>query len=268
LSASKGYRSGGSNAGDATQNPLCLPPAHAYGLSTVPLAYTSDSLWSYELGAKDSFFDRRLVTQASVFYDRWSNIQTPLNLTSCAETITVNRNKAISRGFDLQIAALPFEGMKLLLNVGYTDAYFVNSSYGALTNGVLPLLNGAGDKLAGVVPWSASLHADYSRAIGKLWANAQGYVRADYRWLDAPPKANPATANYDPAIGPYPNAAYGTLNFRAGVKNGGLDVSAFVNNATSANPRLGYSHVVPGDPLYEAVAIRPLTVGITTLFQF
>jgi hypothetical protein len=158
--------------------------------------------------------------------------------------------------------------MKLLANVGYTDAYFVTASYGALTNGVLPLLNGAGDKLAGVVPWSASLHADYSRGIGNLWANAQGYVRADYRWVDAPPKANPATANYDPAIGPYPNAAYGTLNVRAGVKNGRLDVSAFVNNATNANPRLGYSHVVPGDPLYEAVAIRPLTVGITTLFQF
>ncbi len=267
-SVSKGYRSGGGNAGDATHNPLCLPAAQAYGLTTVPPAYTSDSLWSYELGAKNSFFDRRLTTQASVFYNQWSNIQTTLFLLSCGETITVNRNKAVTQGFDLQIAALPFQGMKLLFNVGYTDAHFANASYGALTRGVLPLLNGAGDKLTGVVPWSASFHADYSHSIGDWWTDAQAYIRSDYRWLDATPKWNPATVNYDPAIGPVPNAAYGTLNIRVGASNGRLNVSAFINNATNSNPRLGFSHVVPGDPLYEAVAIRPLTVGLTTLFQF
>jgi outer membrane receptor protein involved in Fe transport len=268
LSVSKGYRSGGGNAGDATHNPLCSPDAHAYGLTTVPPAYNSDSLWSYELGAKNSFFDRRLTTQASVFYDQWSNIQTPLYLFNCAETVTVNRNKAVTQGFDLQIAAVPFQGMKLLFNVGYTDAHFANASYGALTNGVLPLLNGAGDKLAGVVPWSASLHADYSLSIGDWWTDGQGYIRSDYRWLDATPKWNTATVSYDPAIGSVPNAAYGTLNIRVGARNGRLDVSAFINNATNSNPRLGYSHVVPADPLYEAVAIRPLTVGLTTFFQF
>lgn len=268
LSAAKGYRSGGSNAADATENPLCLPPALAYGLKAVPTAYTSDSLWSYELGAKNSFFDRRLTTQASIYYVDWTNIQTPLALTTCAETVTANRGKAVSRGFDLQIAALPFEGMKLMVNVGYTDAYFVDAAYGGVTNGVLPLLNAAGDKLAGVVPWTASLHADYSRSIGRLWNNAVGYLRADYRWLDAPPKANPYTANYDPAIGPYPNEAYGILNLRAGVQYEGLDVSVFVNNATRSDPRLGYNHVVPGDPLYEAVAQRPLTIGLTTQYRF
>jgi len=149
LSAAKGYRSGGSNAADATQNPLCLPSARAYGWSSVPIAYTSDSLWSYELGAKNSFFDRRLLTQASIYYVNWTNIQTPVLLISCIAPITVNLGKAVSRGFDLQISALPFEGMKLMINVGYTDAYFVDAAYGAVTNGVAPLLNAAGDKLWG-----------------------------------------------------------------------------------------------------------------------
>ena len=268
VSAAKGYRSGGSNAADATENPLCLPPTRAYGLSAVPTAYSSDSLWSYEIGAKDSFFDRRLVTQASIYYVNWSNIQTPLSLNSCAETVTANRGKAISRGFDLQVQALPFEGMKVLFNVGYTDAYYPDAAYGGLTNGVTPLLNAAGDKLANVVPWTASLHADYSYSVGSLWNGARGYLRADYRWLDSPTKANPETANYDPAIGPYPNAAYGLLNLRAGVLHEGLDLSVFVNNVTRADPRLGYSHVVPGDPLFEAQALRPMTFGVTALFHW
>ena len=268
VSAAKGYRSGGSNAADATQNPLCLPSARSYGLGSVPASYTSDSLWSYELGAKNSFFDRRLLTQVSIYYVKWTNIQTPLLLITCAAPITINIAKAVSRGFDLQISALPFEGMKLMVNVGYTDAYLVDAIYGGMVNGVAPLLGAAGDKLGGVLPWTAALHGEYSRSIGNLWNNTQGYVRADYRWLDAAPKANPNTANYDPATGPNPDEAYGVLSLRAGVQHGGADVSVFADNVTQSSPRLGYLHVVTGDPLYEATALRPLTVGLTMLYRF
>jgi iron complex outermembrane receptor protein len=269
ITASKGYRSGGSNAADATQNALCLPAAQGYGLSSVPTSYDADSLWSYELGAKDSFFDRRLVTQASVYYVNWTNIQTPLSLNSCAETITVNRGKAISRGFDFQVQALPFEGMKVLANVGYTDAFYPYAAYGGLQDsGLRPLLNAAGDKLREVVPWSASIDAEYSHPIGAIWDSARAYIRADYRWLDSPTKGNPETANYDPDVDPYPNPAYGILNLRLGVVHEGLDISLFVDNATNSDPRLGYSHVVPGDPLYQAQALRPLAFGVTTRYRF
>jgi hypothetical protein len=88
---------------------------------------------------------------------------------------------------------------------GYTDAYFVDAAYRGVTNGVFAASECRGRQARGVPPWTASLHGDYSRSIGNLWNNTQGYVRADYRWLDAAPKANPNTANYDPATGP--NAA-------------------------------------------------------------
>src|SRR5262249_21983984 len=210
----------------------------------VPATYDSDTLWSYELGAKDSFFERRLALQASVYYINWTNIQKAVNLPSCGQNFTTNRSKAVSRGFDLQLAAVVTGTLSLTGTVGYTDAYYPKASFGAPINGVSPLLNGAGDKLADVLPWTASLHADYVRSIGRLWDGAKGYVRADYRYLSGAPRENPLVANYDPGLGPFPNEAYKLLNVRMGVMHAGWDVSAYINNATSSNPRLGLNHPV------------------------
>jgi hypothetical protein len=72
----------------------------------------------------------------------------------------------------------------------------------------------------------------------------------------------------DPAIGPIGIEAYGILNLGLGIIRGGIDVSAYVNNATRADPRLAYFHATLGSPLYGATAIRPLTTGLTAFYRF
>ena len=268
VSAAKGYRSGGGNGATAIGNPLCAPSLRALGLSTVPTSYSSDSLWSYEIGAKDVLFDRRVAIEASAFVIDWSNIQTSVNLPSCAEMFTANRGKAISRGFDLQVAAILAEGLKLGATVGYTNAYYPDAAFGAPVGGVTPLLNAAGDKLANVLPWTAAANVEYSRDISPLWGNARTYVRVDYRWLSAANAINPATASYDPETSPHQNQAYGILNLRLGVVREGLDASVYVHNATSSDPLLGYAHDLIGDPMFYGTAIRPLTVGFTGYYRF
>jgi outer membrane receptor protein involved in Fe transport len=267
-SAAKGYRAGGGNSTTSVGNPLCAPSISALGLTSVPGSFNSDSLWSYEIGAKDSLFDRRLAIQASVFYIDWTDIQTQVVLPSCSQAFTANRGKAVSRGFDLQVASIVTEGLKLSANVGYTDAYYPDAAYGAPTNGALPLLNAAGDKLANVLPWTASVHAEYSRDISPLWSGAQSYVRLDYRWLSAANALDPRDADYDTEIGPYQNQAYGMLNIRLGVIHSGLDLSAYVLNATNSDPRLSYYHDANPDSLYYSTAIRPLMAGFTALYRF
>lgn len=268
--AAKGYRTGGSNFVSALLG-LCQPSEAALGITSVPATFGSDTLWSYEIGTKDSFFDRRLALQASAYYIDWTGIQTAVVLPSCGASFTANRGKAISQGFDLQLAVLLTAGLTVSANVGYTDAYYPDAAYAAPSNGVVPLLNGAGDKLPGVPPWSAAAHVEYSFGMGHLWSGAKSYARVDYRWLDAYPSANPNVATYD-STNPYGGAnnaeAYGVLNLRFGVIRGGLDVSAYVDNATHANPLLGYSHVVSGSPLFYAAAIRPLTAGVTAFYRF
>jgi outer membrane receptor protein involved in Fe transport len=270
--ASKGYRPGGSNSPNATANPLCEPSFTALGLTSVPQNYESDSLWSYELGAKDSLFDNRLSFQTSVYYIDWTGIQTTVNLPSCGAFYTANRGKAISQGFDFQVAAVLMEGLKVSANVGYTDAYYPNATFGATVDGVTPTLIAAGDKLPNVAPWSASAHIDYTRDISAIWDSSKSYFRVDYRWIDATPKGDSALASYDPTtggpIGNAPNQAYGLLNLRLGVLHGGLDISAFVNNLTNADPILGLTHASVTDTLFSATAIRPRTMGVTGLFRF
>jgi iron complex outermembrane recepter protein len=268
VSAAKGYRAGGGNSNDAIGNSLCNTSLSALGLTSVPSSFNSDSLWSYEIGTKDSLFDRRFAIQASVYYIDWSNIQTLVSLPSCSEAFTANRGKAISQGFDLQMAAIIAEGLKFNVNVGYTDAYFPYAALGAPRNGVAPLLNAAGDKLSDVLPWTVAANVEYSRDISPLWAGARSYIRVDYRWLSAANPQDPNVAGFDTEVGPHPNQAYGMLNIRVGVLHGGLDLSAYVNNATKSDPVLGYTHDANPDPLYSATAIRPLTMGFTAFYRF
>jgi iron complex outermembrane receptor protein len=267
--AAKGYRAGGGNSNTSIGNTLCGASLSALGLTSVPSSFNSDSLWSYEIGAKDSLFDRRLAIQASVYYINWSNIQTAVNLPSCGEVFTANRGKAVSQGFDLQAAAIVAEGLKMTATVGYTDAYYPDAEYGAASgSGVAPQLNAAGDKLPNVLPWTASLDVEYSRDISPVWADAKSYIRVDYRWLSAANALDPNNAGYDPAVGPYQNQSYGMLNIRLGVIHGGLDLSAYVLNATRSDPILSYGHDTTGDPLYFSTAIRPLTAGFTAWYRF
>jgi iron complex outermembrane recepter protein len=268
VSAAKGYRSGGGNGATAIGNPLCTPSLTALGLSTVPTSYTSDSLWSYEIGAKDMLFNRRLAIEASAFVIDWSNIQTSVNLPSCAQMFTANRGKAVSRGADLQVAAIITDRLKLGAMVGYTDAYYPDAAFGAPVGGATPLLNAAGDKLANVLPWTAAANVEYSHDISPLWGNARTYIRVDYRWLSAANALNPASAGYDPETSPYQNQGYGMLNLRLGLVHEGLDLSVYVNNATNSDPLLGYAHDVIGDPMFYGTAIRPLTAGFTGYYRF
>jgi len=262
--AAKGYRSGGSNSGAVIGNPLCAESARDLGFSTVPATYRSDSLWSYEIGAKMSALERRLDVQASVYYIDWSKAQTRVYLNSCGSYVYENIGKQVSQGFDLQVAAAPLHGLKLSANVGYTNAYFPDTTTGAPVDGVSPVIRAAGEKVAYVAPWTASAHAEYTHGIEPLWDHTQGYVRLDYRWLDRLPQVASGDASYVSQVGPYPSEAYGVLNIRLGIIHGGLDLSAFVNNATGSDPRLDYSYF----GTYSATALRPLTAGITGLFRF
>lgn len=267
-SAAKGYRSGGGNAPDSIDNPLCLPSVEALGLTSVPQSFTSDSLWSYEVGTKDSMFERRLAFQLSAYDIIWDDIQTSVSLPSCSEAFTANRGKAFSRGVDLQIQALVGEHLQLSFSAGYDDAYYPSSEYGAPKKGIAPLLVAAGEKLPDVVPWSVDANADYSRSIDHLWSGAESYLRLDYSRLSAMPSLDPSVAGYDRLVGPFQDQGYSMLNIRVGVQRNGLDLSLYVENATNADPLLRYAHSPASSPLFTAVALRPRTIGVGARYSF
>jgi outer membrane receptor protein involved in Fe transport len=118
-SASKGFRPGGPNVGVGG---ICSGNLTALGLSQVPGQFSSDSLWSYELGSKNAFFDNTLSINASVFYIDWSNIQQNVYLPDCGEQFTANLGKAKSEGGDIEVLYKPVPALTLDLTAAYTDA--------------------------------------------------------------------------------------------------------------------------------------------------
>ena len=261
-SAAKGYRLGGDQYVGWDAAPACAPSLKLLPGVTPSNTFASDSLWSYELGAKSTLFNNRLQIDASVYYIDWSNIQTSVPVASCLESFVANFGKAVSRGGDLQLNLALTEGLTLGATGGYTDAYYAKSEIIGQS-----LLAQEGERLPNVPPWSAAANLVYRRALSFL-SDTNGYARVDFRHISAMPQLLPAIATYDPALGPHQDPAYSTLNLRFGVVHGGLDASVFVDNATNADPVLGYYHFGLGDPTFQATMIRPLTTGITVRYAF
>ena len=132
LSAAKGYRVGGVNVGVGT---ICNGDLASIGVPLgpdgnrhVPGTYSSDSLWSYEIGGKNTFLDHRLQINTSLFLINWKNIQQNVYLPSCGEQFTANLGQVQSRGGDIDVQYRPIDPLTLGLTVAYTDARFTKSS--------------------------------------------------------------------------------------------------------------------------------------------
>jgi iron complex outermembrane receptor protein len=275
-SAAKGFRPGGANPPVAGAS-ACAPSLAALGLKTLPATFGADSLWSYEIGAKGLALDRRLQFEGSVYYTRWTNIQTVMPLPVCYNSFTGNTGLAVAQGADLEIHALLTKDWKLSLLAGYTRAYYPNTLFGAPAVDPVTGLPGTqptviipgGTDLHGVRRWDASATSEYSYDTSFLWAGSRSYIRGDYRYLSGwPPNdlyKDPSYPNYVPSVGTNPDAAYGLLNLRLGVKHGPLDASVYVTNVTNAHPELGFGYA---GSLNWATALTPRTVGLTGWYRF
>lgn len=254
----KGYRIGGANA---PLSDFCAIGLQGY--TSVPTTYQSDSVWSYEIGAKDKLFDRKLEIDASAFHIDWSNIQQLVYVSNCGQQFVDNLGQAASNGFDVQMAARPAPGLTIELSVGYTDATFshaVNKNPGVAANIV-----SAGDHIENH-PWSFVLGVTYQR---RILNDHEGYIRLDYEHHSqsaVTPVTDPANGAYDPSALPAPATDFMTL--RAGTRWRGYDVSLFVDNLLDATPALTRYSEVLGNPVHRDFTFRPRTIGLTASYRY
>ena len=262
--AAKGTREGGvNNPSVASGRPGCPVGVNA------PLAFGSDNLWSYELGAKNRFADGRLRTQAAVYYIDWKDIQQNVNNNGCLSTSYVdNLGTATVKGAELQAELQVVESWSWVLTAGYTDARFSEDAFGSPEpgSGVSPVIASDGDSL-GVAPWYVSLSTRYD-----FQAFAHGsYFRLDYSYTAKnnreTPVGNPRNLTiYDPDHSVDP--ALRLLGARLGTRIGGMDISIFGRNLLNEKPVLGRYHDALGSPLYYGLTLQPRTVGLTVSYQY
>ncbi len=254
LTIAKGSRGGGSNF-----------PGQC-GTSAVPPTFTSDALWNYELGAKHALFGNRVHVDASIFYDKWNDLQIHA-YDACSNSYTANAGLATSSGFDLT-ADLVAGRFGVRLAVGYVDIHYTETIL--TTTG--QVIADRGDVVGGLPsvpsPWSGALSAQYN---WPLQGGPKGYVRADDIFASRNP--GPFVENDPNSIFYFPGGAHGDpgtnrLNLQFGMVRAGLDLRLAINNVLDSRPTL---HVVPdglASSLFYAYTFRPRTLTLAATQRF
>ncbi|MEI9992945.1 MAG: TonB-dependent receptor [Rhizomicrobium sp.] len=229
--ASSGFR-----AGDINPYAFMFPGA--------PTSFGPESLWNYEIGAKTSWFDDRLVADGDLFYIDWSDLIVDAATPNPLFGYSFNAGKAHSQGIELELTAIPVEGLELSLGETYTEATLDSVKPGAAAT--------AGSTLP-FVPWfKTSGSAQYTFPL--FGTGFAGRVRADV-FSNSGTYSLISNAPYSVSEG------YTQVNLRAGVVGDDWDLMLFADNVGDTKGELSASQSETGTDQW--VLIRPRTIGLT-----
>lgn len=122
-SATRGFKSGGWNARGTSASQL--------------LPFGPETVWSYEAGIKSEWFDRRLRVNVTGFWLDNKDFQAPSALVGANGSIafiTQNFADYRNKGVELELTAVPTDGLNLFANIGYQDDEYRIDQNAPLTN--------------------------------------------------------------------------------------------------------------------------------------
>lgn len=253
--ASKGVRGGGVAEAAGIR---CINDGIAIGFDPMVLRRIKpDSLWTYEVGSKNTLAGGRLSIDASAYHTDWNNLQSTLTLPECQVHTVFNFGSAKIDGFDLAVSARPVDGLTLTASASYINARYTSQ----LKNAGGEVIRRKGEPLD-VAPWSMHLSGQYEFPV----AGNEGYLRGDFTYSSHDDTPLDVTSPLvDPGIPRTPSSSQ--LDLRAGVRFDQIDVSLFATNVLNAHPFLGQIHSTLADPNLRSVTFRPRTIGLTATFR-
>jgi iron complex outermembrane recepter protein len=275
----KGFRPGGGN--NPVPQAACAKDFQNFGIPGAPPTYNSDSVDSFEVGAKNNF-NNRVKLASSVYYIKWHDIQQTVIPPICQISFISNLGEANAKGLDVQADIAFTNSLTMDLTAGYTNARYTKDSRLSTNPALLPVVS-SGDAIVGLggqpgAPFTGSVGVEYRFSAFEK----ESFVRADYEYEGAPkwvgPSQDPNTGQYDQ--GNYPLAATSFLTLRGGVALGDWSASAFIDNLLDSHPVTNYDWTIdPGGtqpanapPSYinrvqRNYTFRPRTIGLTLTFR-
>jgi iron complex outermembrane recepter protein len=275
----KGFRPGGAN------NPVpyaaCAPDFQNFGITASPKTFSSDSVNSYEIGAKNNLAGRvQLAT--SIYYIRWNNIQQTVVPPVCQISFIANLGTAVAKGADIQAEVAVTDHLTAEISAGYTDArYNKDARFSPVET--TPIVSN-GDAITGESgqpnpPVTASIGLQYNFNLFQH----DSFVRFDdeyqgrAKWRS--PAQDPNTQQFDGA-----NYLLGSTNYmsmRAGTRFSAWRFEGFVNNLANTHTVTNYAWSIdPGicttpTPACESATrlqtqwtFPPRTFGLTAIYRY
>ena len=279
---SKGIRIGGAN-NPAPAEPVGSNNAFAVGVECglqakvlltttcnpniflqTPTTFESDTLWSYELGWKSSFFEHRMVVDLDAYYEKWSNPQLPTNIAGFF--LDANGADAAIKGVEAQLRTLLPLGFELTLNAAYTHTEFLDTS----TIIGFPIGMEVPDtpEYTGsvVLQWKHTL----TNGLSMFSSLEENYVGTR---ISEPVGVTATVLNINQVLVHLP--VYNIVNFRFGIggeANAGAKwtASLFVNNLTNTQTLLDPqpNQGVQTAAFQRYTITQPLTAGIDVTYRF
>ena len=257
VSASKGFRLGGTNT---PLPPTCDADLGQLGVAS-PESYNSDSLWSYEAGAKTRFAQGRIGLNAAAFLIKWNDIQQSVRLPGCGFNFVSNVGKAEIKGVEVELLASPTDALDLTFSASLNDSAVRDPGEGTTAE--------RGDWLLNTPRWKVSASAVYKLPI---WLEREPFVRVDYSYFGR----SYSTFNQDdPAhlTDPQPylvRKPFQLVNARLGATFGNVETALFVTNVFDEPANLGDVLSIgldfPGRPRW--ITNRPRTIGVSATVNF
>jgi iron complex outermembrane receptor protein len=242
-----GYQPGGPNTpGGPGQN---LPPT-----------YQPAKTVNYEVGVKSELLDKRLTTNAAIFYIDWKNVQLQAFTPPPASfPFIFNGGKAKSEGLELEIDAKPTETLTLNATTAFTEA-ILTSTPGHGFPGV------AGEPLPFSAKWTASLAAEQQFQISN---STTGFVGISGNYVSKRDDEEFA-AGFSP---PQPSVpGYATGDLRGGVVWDGYTITVYDKNFTNNRGLLTSTpfsgSYAPGPGIWQTTIVRPRTLGVSVSKDF
>jgi outer membrane receptor protein involved in Fe transport len=273
-SYAKGFRPGGAN------NPVpyaaCAGDFASFGITQSPPTFSSDTVNSFEVGAKNNI-DNRIKIATSIYYIRWNNIQQTVVPPVCQISFISNLGQAVAKGADIQAEVAFTDAFTMELAAGYTEARYTRDSKLSATE-TNPVVS-AGDAITGesgggqsgqpTAPVTVSVGLEYKFSL----LDHESFVRFDDQYQSRPkwraPSQDANSLQYDSAY--YILSPTNFASARTGINFGKMQIAAFCDNLFDTHTVTNYEWSIdPGDGnsrLQRQFTYRPRTIGLTFTYR-
>ncbi|HKU15130.1 MAG TPA: TonB-dependent receptor [Steroidobacteraceae bacterium] len=250
LNYAEGFRSGGNNEPDMATGTV-LPP------------YDSDSVKSYEIGAKGAFLNGSLQVDLAAYFMDWQDLQARVSagIPGSQALMLGNVGSAEIEGLEAGLQAIPFDiDLTLGGNVTFLDAKLTEDGPFGPPNaqGVrAPLAGLDGDRIPNVPEFSGSVFASYGFDV----ASWESTARLDYQYVGN------SYSDFNPTKPVYTKQGdYSLVNLRMAFERNQYKFELFANNLLDEKAIVS-SSIDVRRPL-EIIPLRPRTFGVGFGYKF
>ncbi|MGH8318831.1 MAG: TonB-dependent receptor [Steroidobacteraceae bacterium] len=221
--------------------------------------FDSDSVWDYEIGSKNEFFDHRALFNLTGYFERWMDPQVATNIAGFG--FTVNGGDANIYGLEAEFRADLGYGFDFATDWGYAHSKFLtNSAIDGIPKGYAvadtPKVTGSA---------SINYHHDLTDQMSFFGNATYSYVGSRY---DLPYGVTVYLNNIGQTEINLPS--YGILNLRAGVRTASWSAALFIDNATNnqvlLDPLPQINIAIP--QFTRFIVNQPITYGLDVTYNF